>query len=77
MQTLNNCLDDLIRNALEARHEDDMEALQARDYATVRDPSLLRFLVDMRGEDTSNKQVRVCGNDNSQVTGVYVWLPGR
>ncbi len=24
----------------------------------LRDPSLLRFLVDMRGEDTDNKQVR-------------------
>jgi cytochrome P450 family 97 subfamily B polypeptide 3 len=24
----------------------------------VRDPSLLRFLVDMRGEDTSAKQLR-------------------
>ncbi len=24
----------------------------------LRDPSLLRFLVDMRGEDTDNKQLR-------------------
>lgn len=32
--------------------------LQARDYANVKDPSLLRFLVDMRGEDTTGKQLR-------------------
>ena len=35
-----------------------MEALQARDYSKIKDPSLLRFLVDSRGEDISNKQLR-------------------
>lgn len=29
-----------------------------RDYANVRDPSLLRFLVDMRGQDADDKQLR-------------------
>jgi cytochrome P450 family 97 subfamily B polypeptide 3 len=32
--------------------------LQARDYANIRDPSLLRFLADMRGEDLSSSQLR-------------------
>jgi hypothetical protein len=29
-----------------------------RDYSKLSDPSLLRFLVDMRGEDATNKQLR-------------------
>jgi cytochrome P450 len=32
--------------------------LQAKDYANVKDPSLLRFLVDLRGEEVDNKQMR-------------------
>jgi cytochrome P450 family 97 subfamily B polypeptide 3 len=32
--------------------------VQARDYDNVKDPSLLRFLVDMRGADTEDKQLR-------------------
>lgn len=32
--------------------------MQARDYDHVKDPSLLRFLVDMRGADTEDKQLR-------------------
>ena len=32
--------------------------MQARDYSKIRDPSLLRFLADMRGEDLSGKQLR-------------------
>jgi cytochrome P450 family 97 subfamily B polypeptide 3 len=32
-------------------------ARQARNYDKVTDPSMLRFLVDLRGEDVSNKQV--------------------
>lgn len=31
---------------------------QARDYSRVSDPSILRFLVDMRGEDPTGKQLR-------------------
>jgi len=58
LKVINECLDGLIANANATRAEDDIEALQARDYAKVRDPSLLRFLVDMRGETTDNKQLR-------------------
>lgn len=38
-----------------------MHAQLHHTFATlfqVKDPSLLRFLVDMRGEDTTNKQLR-------------------
>lgn len=31
---------------------------QARDYSSAKDPSLLRFLVDLRGEDATTKQLR-------------------
>jgi len=58
IKVINDCLDGLIRNARDTRQEDDMEALQARDYSKVSDPSLLRFLVDMRGEDADDKQLR-------------------
>lgn len=36
----------------------DIEDLEARDYKNMENPSLLRFLVDMRGEDTTNTQLR-------------------
>lgn len=55
---LDTQLDDLIRRAVASKQVDDIEALQARDYANIRDPSLLRFLTDMRGEDISGKQLR-------------------
>lgn len=58
MKVIDATLDYLIRMARESRQEDDLEALQARDYSKVKDPSLLRFLVDMRGEDSSDKQLR-------------------
>lgn len=58
MKVIDATLDALIRRARETRQEDDLEALQARDYANVKDPSLLRFLVDMRGEDATDKQLR-------------------
>ncbi|XP_002968239.2 cytochrome P450 97B2, chloroplastic [Selaginella moellendorffii] len=58
LSVINECLDDLIGRAQETRQEDDIEALQQRDYSKVRDASLLRFLVDMRGEDVDNKQLR-------------------
>ena len=32
--------------------------MQARDYSSAKDPSLLRFLVDLRGEDATAKQLR-------------------
>ncbi|EIE26006.1 cytochrome P450 [Coccomyxa subellipsoidea C-169] len=58
LAVINACLDDLIAQAKQTRQADDVEALQARDYSKVRDPSLLRFLVDMRDADLSDKQLR-------------------
>jgi len=55
---INNVLDELILKAQETRCEQNTEALQNRDYKNVNDPSLLRFLVDMRGEDATAKQLR-------------------
>eukprot|EP00850_Spirogloea_muscicola_P009567 SM000054S18053 [mRNA] locus=s54:172270:176077:+ [translate_table: standard] len=58
LKVINDCLDGLITRAKDTRQEEDLEALQQRDYSNVKDASLLRFLVDMRGEDASNKQLR-------------------
>jgi len=55
---INEVLDELILKAQETQEEEDTEALQNRDYKNVKDPSLLRFLVDMRGEDSTAKQLR-------------------
>ena len=38
--------------------QEDVEALEARDYKNIENPSLLRFLVDMKGEECDNKQMR-------------------
>ncbi|GBG92357.1 hypothetical protein CBR_g55238 [Chara braunii] len=58
LKVINDCLDDLIERARANRQEEDLEALQQRDYSKVEDASLLRFLVDMRGEDCEDKQLR-------------------
>ncbi|KAG5183231.1 cytochrome P450 [Tribonema minus] len=58
MRLLNDVLDDLINRAKDSRQELDLEDLQARNYDKVTDASMLRFLVDLRGEDVSNKQLR-------------------
>ncbi|KXZ42239.1 hypothetical protein GPECTOR_176g220 [Gonium pectorale] len=58
LKVINECLDGLIAAAQATRVEEDAEALQNRDYSKLRDPSLLRFLVDMRGEEPTNKQLR-------------------
>ena len=58
IKVINQCLDDLILMAKSSRREDDIEALQARDYSKVEDASLLRFLVDMRDADLEQKQLR-------------------
>ncbi|KAL3144182.1 hypothetical protein ABBQ32_003965 [Trebouxia sp. C0010 RCD-2024] len=55
---INDCLDDLIAQAKNTRQTDDAEALQARDYSKVKDPSLLRFMVDLRDADIDDKQLR-------------------
>jgi len=46
-----------IEACLENQSQGDVEELESRDYESMANPSLLRFLVDMRGEDTSNVQV--------------------
>lgn len=58
LAVINATLDGLISEAIRTRSEDDAEALAARDYSRVRDPSLLRFLVDARGEDATARQLR-------------------
>ena len=44
----------LIDECLESRSSDDLEALKTRDYSKVKDPSMLRFLVDLKGEEVGN-----------------------
>ena len=58
LKLLNDVLDDLINRAKNTRVVEDIEELEKRDYSKVKDPSLLRFLVDMRGADIDNKQLR-------------------
>nr|BAJ97821.1 predicted protein [Hordeum vulgare subsp. vulgare] len=58
LKIINDCLDDLIKNAKETRQEADVEKLQQRDYSSLKDASLLRFLVDMRGADVDDRQLR-------------------
>lgn len=58
MNLLNTVLDELIQKALDTQQMADVEELEQRDLDTMDDPSLLRFLIDMRGEDTTSKQLR-------------------
>lgn len=58
LKLLNDVLDDLITRAKNTRQVEDIEELEKRNYDDVKDPSLLRFLVDMRGADIDNKQLR-------------------
>ncbi|KAJ3707799.1 hypothetical protein LUZ61_011504 [Rhynchospora tenuis] len=58
LKVINDCLDELINNAKETRQEADVEKLQQRDYSSLEDASLLRFLVDMRGVDVDDRQLR-------------------
>ncbi|KAL5181998.1 Cytochrome P450 97B2, chloroplastic [Glycine soja] len=57
LKVINTCLDGLIRNAKESRQETDVEKLQQRDYLNLKDASLLRFLVDVRGADVDDHQL--------------------
>lgn len=56
MEMINDILSDLINRAIQTRKEATIEELELRDNDD--DPSLLRFLVDMRGEDLSSKVLR-------------------
>lgn len=58
MDTLHETLNNLIEAAKNSATSQDLPELQARDYEKVSDPSLLRFLVELRGEQTTNKQLR-------------------
>jgi len=55
---LNRVLDELITKAKDTRIVEDIEELENRNYDEVQDPSLLRFLVDMKGADIDNTQLR-------------------
>jgi len=56
MTMLDDILADLINKAVSTRSEATVEELEERDSSD--DPSLLRFLVDMRGEDLSSMVLR-------------------
>jgi cytochrome P450 len=56
MTMLDDILADLINKAVSTRREATVEELEERDNA--EDPSLLRFLVDMRGEDLTSMTLR-------------------
>ena len=58
MALLNSVLDKLILNVVQDKQETDLDALINKDYDNVNDPSLLRFLVDLRGADATQKQLR-------------------
>ena len=58
MDLLNGVLYKLIDQCLDSRDPKDLESLQAKDYDKVKDPSMLRFLIDLRGEEVDNKQMR-------------------
>jgi cytochrome P450 family 97 subfamily B polypeptide 3 len=51
-------LNELIEKALATQNQVDEKELQNRNYDEMENPSLLRFLVDMRGEEASSKQLR-------------------
>ena len=56
MTMLDDILADLINHAISTRREASIEELEERE--NLDDPSLLRFLVDMRGEDLSSRALR-------------------
>jgi len=58
MEAINGTLNDLIARAQATQQSADLADLEARDYSKVKDPSLLRFLVDLRGESATNAQLR-------------------
>ena len=58
IEMINDELSVLIAAALKSRNETDLAEMEARDYANVDDASLLRFLVDVRGEEATGTQLR-------------------
>merc|ERR1719379_3323913 len=57
-ELLNKTLDELIEQAFATQKERDIEELENQDYDEEEDVSLLRFLVDMRGEEATGSQLR-------------------
>lgn len=59
MYLINSALRKAINSVRESVEESSLaiEELEARDYAQSDDPSLLRFLVELRGERTTTKQL--------------------
>eukprot|EP01038_Epipyxis_sp_PR26KG_P008228 gene8228-11135_t len=58
MDLLNTVLNELIVKAMATQDKADVQELENRDYSSMENASLLRFLVDMRGEDTTSTQLR-------------------
>jgi len=58
LKVLNDKLKEMIDLARSFKNEEDLESLEARDYSKIKDPSLLRFLVDLRGGDCDDIQLR-------------------
>ena len=58
MKMINEELSVLINNAISSRTETDLEEMERRDYSKVEDASLLRFLVDIRGDEATSTQLR-------------------
>lgn len=55
---INNELTELITTALSDKNPTDLEDFESRNYDLVNDASLLRFLVDVRGDDVTGEQLR-------------------
>ena len=79
MDLLNSVLYKLIDQCLASRDPLELEALQNKDYDQVKDPSMLRFLIDLRGEEVDNKQMRddlitllIAGHETTAA--VLTWL---
>ena len=58
LKLLDTVLDELIEKALSTQEKADLQDLENRDYTKMENPSLLRFLVDMRGEESTSRQLR-------------------
>eukprot|EP00542_Grammatophora_oceanica_P012339 CAMPEP_0194036482 /NCGR_PEP_ID=MMETSP0009_2-20130614/8828_1 /TAXON_ID=210454 /ORGANISM="Grammatophora oceanica, Strain CCMP 410" /LENGTH=707 /DNA_ID=CAMNT_0038678249 /DNA_START=54 /DNA_END=2177 /DNA_ORIENTATION=- len=58
LRTIHKVMDDLVARAKQTRTVTDLEELEKRNYDQVQDPSMLRFMVDMRGANIDDQQLR-------------------
>jgi cytochrome P450 len=58
LKHLNMVVDECIEAALADRSEKDADALKDLDYGKLANPSMIRLLVDLKGESTTGKQIR-------------------